>query len=167
MEQAAHIVRSQKETTRTLEPAKGYKRGQIKELIKFANTNYLWISPTDLKVEFFSKEGENEVYTGDNNDIVVKLNNLEYAGNDTENFFCIAAHNKPFGNVPYQMTGLHITTPPTHQSICTQKIEGSLPCPLYFELYLLITKLLIQQLHHSRIRFTAGLFQGSGRKHMV
>lgn len=106
MEQAAHIVRSQKAAAGTLESTEGYKRGQIKELIEFANANNLWISLTNLSVEFISKGGENEVYTGDKDDIVVKLNNFEYAGDDLENFFIrIAAHNKFFGNVPYQMIG--------------------------------------------------------------
>ena len=106
LEQAAHIIRRKKKTTGTLEPTEGYKRGQIKELIEFANANNLWISLTNLNVEFLSKGGENEVYTGDKDDIVVKLNNFEYAGDDLENFFIrIAAHNKFFGNVPYQIIG--------------------------------------------------------------
>ena len=42
----------------------------------------------------------------DGNVSVVKLNNFEYAGDDLENFFIrITAHNKFFGNVPYQMIG--------------------------------------------------------------
>lgn len=106
LEQATHIVRRKKETNRTAWTTEGYKRGQIKELIEFANANNLWISLTNLSVEFISKGGENEVYTGDKDDIVVKLNNFEYAGDDLENFFIrIAAHNKFFGNVPYQMIG--------------------------------------------------------------
>lgn len=106
LEQAAHIIRRKKKTTGTLEPTEGYKRGQIKELIELANANNLWISLTNLNVEFLSKGGENEVYTGDKDDIVVKLNNFEYAGDDLENFFIrIAAHNKFFGNVPYQIIG--------------------------------------------------------------
>ena len=36
------------------------------------------------KFLFLSKGGENEVYTG-NEDIVVKLNNFEYAGDDLWN----------------------------------------------------------------------------------
>ncbi len=106
LEQAAHIVRSKKEATGTLEPTEGYKRKQTEELIKFATANNLWISLADLKVEFLSKGGENEVYTGDKDNIVIKLNNFEYAGDDLENFFIrIVAHNKLFGNVPYQMIG--------------------------------------------------------------
>ena len=106
LEQAAHIDRSKKEATGTLEPTEGYKRKQTEELIKFATANNLWISLADLKVEFLSKGGENEVYTGDKDNIVIKLNNFEYAGDDLENFFIrIVAHNKFFGNVPYQMIG--------------------------------------------------------------
>ena len=58
MEQAARIVRSQKAAAGTLESTEGYKRGQIKELIEFANANNLWISLTNLSVEFISKGGE-------------------------------------------------------------------------------------------------------------
>ena len=106
LEQAAHIVRRKKETTGTLEPTESYKRGQTKELINFANSNNLWISLSNLNVEFLSKGGENEVYTGNKDNIVIKLNNFEYAGDDLENFFIrINAHNKLFGNVPYQMIG--------------------------------------------------------------
>ena len=106
LEQAAHVVRRKKETTGTLEPTEIYKRGQTKELINFANSNNLWISLSNLNVEFLSKGGENEVYTGNKDNIVFKLNNFEYAGDDLENFFIrINAHNKLFGNVPYQMIG--------------------------------------------------------------
>ena len=105
MEQAASLIRRKKEATRTFGPTESYKRRQIEELISFANSDDLWISPSNLNIEFLSKGGENEVYTG-NEDIVVKLNNFEYAGDDLENFFIrIAAHNKFFGNVPYQMIG--------------------------------------------------------------
>ena len=106
LEQAAHIVRRKKETTGTLEPTESYKRGQRKKLIDFANYNNLWISLSNLNVEFLSKGGENEVYTRNKDNIVIKLNNFEYAGDDLENFFIrINAHNKLFGNVPYQMIG--------------------------------------------------------------
>ena len=106
LEQAAHIVRRKKETTGTLEPTESYKRGQRKKLIDFANYNNLWISLSNLNVEFLSKGGENEVYTRNKDNIVIKLNNFEYAGDDLENFFIrINAHNKLFGNIPYQMIG--------------------------------------------------------------
>ena len=62
LEQAARIVRSQKEAAGTFEPTESYKRRQIKELIEFANANSLWISLSDLNIEFLSKGGENEVY---------------------------------------------------------------------------------------------------------
>ena len=51
------------------------------------------------------KGGENEVFTG-HEDVVFKLNNFEYAGEDLENFFIrIEAHNLFFSNVTYQMIG--------------------------------------------------------------
>ena len=106
LEQAASIIRRKKEAAGTLEPTESYKRGQIEELISFANSNNLWISFSELNIEFLSKGGENEVYTGDKDDIVVKLNNFEYAGDDLGNFFIrISAHNKFFSNVPYHMIG--------------------------------------------------------------
>jgi transcriptional antiterminator len=42
------------------------------------------IEKKNANIEFLSKGGENEVYTG-NEDIVVKLNNFEYAGDDLWN----------------------------------------------------------------------------------
>ena len=121
LEQTACIVRSQKEATGTLEPTEGYKRGQTEELIKFANANNLWISLPALNVEFLSKGGENEVYTGDKDDIVVKLNNFEYAGDDLENFFIrIAAHNKFFSNVPYLMIGFAYNSQQEFCAVLTQ-----------------------------------------------
>lgn len=48
MEQAAYIIRRKKETTGTLEPTESYKRGQIAELIAFANSKNLWISLAEL-----------------------------------------------------------------------------------------------------------------------
>ena len=106
LEQAASIIRRKKEAAGTLEPTESYKRGQIEELISFANSNNLWISFSELNIEFLSKGRENEVYTGDKVDIVVKLNNFEYAGDDLGNFFIrISAHNKFFSNVPYHMIG--------------------------------------------------------------
>lgn len=62
LEQAACVVRRKKEAAGTLEPTESYKRGQIEELISFANANSLWISLSDLSVEFLSKGGENEVF---------------------------------------------------------------------------------------------------------
>lgn len=79
MEQAASLIRRKKEATRTFGPTESYKRRQIEELISFANSDNLWISPSNLNIEFLSKGGENEVYTG-NEDIVVKLNNFKYTG---------------------------------------------------------------------------------------
>ena len=102
LEQAACIVRRKKEAARTLGPTESYKRGQIEELISFANLNNLWITPAELNIEYLSKGGENEVYAG-NEGIVFKLNNFEYAGEDLDNFFIrISAHNKFFSNVAYK-----------------------------------------------------------------
>ena len=121
LEQAAYIVRSQKKAAGTLEPTESYKRRQTEELIKFANSNDLWISLSELNVEYLSKGGENEVYTGDKDDIVVKLNNLEYAGDDLENFFIrIAAHNNFFSNVPYEMIGFSYNRQKEFCAVLTQ-----------------------------------------------
>ena len=121
LEQASYIVRRKKETTGTLEPTESYKRGQTKELIDFANSNNLWISLSNLNVEFLSKGGENEVYTGNKDNIVIKLNNFEYAGDDLENFFIrINAHNKLFCNVPYQMIGFAYNS---QQEFCAVLIQ--------------------------------------------
>ena len=121
LEQAAYIARRKKETAGTLEPTESYKRGQTKELIDFAKSNNLWISLSELNVEFLSKGGENEVYTGNNDNIVIKLHNFEYAGDDLENFFIrINAHNKLFGNVPYQMIGFAYNS---QQEFCAVLIQ--------------------------------------------
>lgn len=105
LEQAACIARRSKEATGEIEPTESYKRRQIKELIEFANNNNLWVDLSHLNITYMDKGGENEVFH-DGNVSVVKLNNLEYAGDDLENFFIrIAAHNKFFSNVPYQMIG--------------------------------------------------------------
>lgn len=131
LEQAAHIARKSKEAAGEVEPTEGYKRGQAEELIKFANENGLWIDLSHLNITYMDKGGENEVFH-DGNVSVVKLNNFEYAGDDLENFFIrIVAHNKFFGNVSYQMIGFAYNS---LQEFCAKKIEGSQPCPLYFEL---------------------------------
>ena len=72
LEQATCIARRSKEAAGETESTEGYKRRQTEELIKFATANNLWISLADLKVEFLSKGGENEVYTGDKDNIVIK-----------------------------------------------------------------------------------------------
>ena len=105
MEQATCIARRSKEAAGEAESTEGYKRRQTEELIKFANDNGLWIDLSHLNITYMDRGGENEVFH-DGNVSVVKLNNFEYAGDDLENFFIrIAAHNKFFGNVPYQMIG--------------------------------------------------------------
>lgn len=121
LEQAASIVRRKKTAAGTLESTESYKRGQIEELISFANSNHLWITVQELGVKFLSKGGENEVYTSDA-DVVVKLNNFEYAGDDLENFFIrIFAHNRFFNNVPYQMIGF---TYNSQQEFCAVLIQS-------------------------------------------
>ena len=62
LEQATCIARRSKEAAGETESTEGYKRRQTEELIKFANDNGLWISLSDLNIEFLSKGGENEVY---------------------------------------------------------------------------------------------------------
>ena len=105
LEQAACIVRRSKKAAGTLKPTESYKRGQIEELISFADLNYLWIDFNNFPVIYLDKGGENEVFY-DGAATVYKLNNFEYAGDNLENFFIrITAHNKFFGNVPYQMVG--------------------------------------------------------------
>ena len=105
LEQAACIVRRSKKAAGTLKPTESYKRGQIEELISFADLNCLWIDFNNFPVIYLDKGGENEVFY-DGAATVYKLNNFEYAGDNLENFFIrITAHNKFFGNVPYQMIG--------------------------------------------------------------
>ena len=83
--EAACLVRREKEAAGDAEPADGYKEKQISCLKDFG--------------------GENEVFAGDE-DFVVKLNNFAYAGDDLTHFFIrIEAHNRFFGNVPYDLIG--------------------------------------------------------------
>ena len=104
--EAANLIRREKEAAGNVEPTEGYKRRQVEELKLFATQHDLWININSLSLSYLSKGGENEVYTGDKDDIVVKLNNFEYAGDDLGNFFIrISAHNKFFSNVPYHMIG--------------------------------------------------------------
>lgn len=120
LEQTARIVRGSKETTGTLEPTESYKRRQIEELIAFADTYHFWINFTHLPVAYLAKGGENEVFY-DGAATVYKLNNFEYAGDDLENFFIrIFAHNKFFGNIPYQLVGF---TYNSHQEFCAVLIQ--------------------------------------------
>ena len=103
-----------------IEPTEGYKRRQIKELIEFTNVNDLWIDLSHLNITYMDRGGENEVFH-DGNVSVVKLNNFEYAGDDLENFFIrITAHNKFFGNVPYQMIGFAYNS---QQEFCAVLIQ--------------------------------------------
>lgn len=120
LEQAACIVRRSKEAAGTFEPAESYKRGQIEELILFANSNDLWIDFNDIPTIYLDKGGENEVFY-DGAAAIYKLNNFEYAGDDLENFFIrISAHNKFFGNVLYQMIGFAYNS---RQEFCAVLIQ--------------------------------------------
>ena len=103
--EAANLIRREKEAAGNVEPTEGYKRRQVEELKLFATQHDLWININSLPLSYLSKGGENEVFTG-HEDVVFKLNNFEYAGDNLENFFIrITAHNKFFSNVPYQMIG--------------------------------------------------------------
>lgn len=120
LEQAAGITGRSKEAAGEIEPTEGYKRGQIKELIKFATNNNLWIDFSHLNITYMDKGGENEVFH-DGKASVIKLNNFEYAGDDLENFFIrIAAHNKFFSNVPYQLVGFSYNS---QQEFCAVLIQ--------------------------------------------
>ena len=106
LEEAAHIVRREKETTGDVEPSEGYKRRQIQRLKEFATSRHLWMDFDNLDLMYLNKGGENEVFTG-KDDFVIKLNNFDYAGDDISNFFIrIEAHNLLFSNIPYEMIGV-------------------------------------------------------------
>ena len=120
LEQAACIARRSKKAAGEIEPTEGYKRRQIKELIEFTNVNDLWIDLSHLNITYMDRGGENEVFH-DGNVSVVKLNNFESAGDDLEHFFIrITAHNKFFGNVPYQMIGFAYNS---QQEFCAVLIQ--------------------------------------------
>ncbi len=120
LEQAASIIRRSKEAAGTLKPTESYKRGQIEELISFANSNDLWIDFNHISTIYLDKGGENEVFY-DGAATIYKLNNFEYAGDDLGNFFIrISAHNKFFSNVPYQMIGFAYNS---QQEFCAVLIQ--------------------------------------------
>lgn len=120
LEQTACIVRKCKKTTGEIEQTEGYKRRQIKKLIKVANDKNLWIDLSRLNLTYMDKGGENEVFH-DGNVSVIKLNNFEYAGDDLENFFIrIDAHNKFFGNVPYLLIGFSYNSQQEFCAVLTQ-----------------------------------------------
>lgn len=79
-------LEEEKEAAGNVEPTEGYKRRQVEELKLFATQHDLWININSLPLSYLSKGGENEVFTG-HEDVVFKLNNFEYAGEDIENFF--------------------------------------------------------------------------------
>lgn len=120
LEQTACFVRRCKKTAGEIEQTEGYKRRQIKKLIKFANDKNLWIDLSRLNLTYMDKGGENEVFH-DGNVSVIKLNNFEYAGDDLENFFIrIDAHNKFFGNVPYLLIGFSYNSQQEFCAVLTQ-----------------------------------------------
>ena len=120
LEQAASIIRRSKTTTGTFEPTEGDKRGQIEELISFADFQHLWFDLSNLKITYMDKGGENEVFH-DGNLSVIKLNNFEYAGDDLENFFIrIFAHNRFFNNVPYSLIGFSYNSQKEFCAVLTQ-----------------------------------------------
>ena len=120
LEQAASIIRRSKTTTGTPEPTEGDKRGQIEELISFADSQHLWFDLSNLKITYMDKGGENEVFH-DGNLSVIKLNNFEYAGDDLENFFIrIFAHNRFFNNVPYSLIGFSYNSQKEFCAVLTQ-----------------------------------------------
>ena len=103
-----------------LNQQRAIREGKLKELIEFTNVNDLWIDLSHLNITYMDRGGENEVFH-DGNVSVVKLNNFEYAGDDLENFFIrITAHNKFFGNVPYQMIGFAYNS---QQEFCAVLIQ--------------------------------------------
>ena len=76
LEQAASIIRRSKEAAGTLKPTESYKRGQIEELISFANSNDLWIDFNHIPTIYLDKGGENEVFY-DGAATIYKLNNRQ------------------------------------------------------------------------------------------
>ncbi|MBR5480417.1 MAG: hypothetical protein IKU85_01780 [Bacteroidaceae bacterium] len=56
LEQAASIIRRSKTTTGTFEPTEGDKRGQIEELISFADSNNLWVDLHNIHVIFLKTQ---------------------------------------------------------------------------------------------------------------
>ena len=105
LEQVACIVRRSKATAGTLEPTESYKRGQIEKLKSLADSLNFMDRLQQLPCNLFGKGGENEVFY-DGAATIYKLNNFEYAGDDSKNFFIrIFAHNRFFINVPYSLIG--------------------------------------------------------------
>ena len=60
LEEAAHVVRREKETARDVEPSEGYKRRQIQRLKEFATSRHLWMDFNNLDLMYLNKGGENE-----------------------------------------------------------------------------------------------------------
>ena len=93
LEQAANVVRRKKRNNRNAWRNRSHKRGQIEALISFANENQLWFSCSEKNLCYFSKGGENEVYANDS-ELIFKLNNFEYAGDDLENLANISKNTQ-------------------------------------------------------------------------
>jgi hypothetical protein len=78
-------VRTAEDVGRTASQT-GSKREQLTELENLAKENSLWIDDISQFGRELPRGGENEVYyKGDG--VVHKLNNFEYAGDNTTNFF--------------------------------------------------------------------------------
>ena len=77
LEEAANLVRREKEAAGDAELAEGYKGRQIERLKEFATIRNLWIDWGKLPVAFLRRGGENEVFTGED-DFVIKLNNFAF-----------------------------------------------------------------------------------------
>ncbi|MEE1088732.1 MAG: hypothetical protein UIC63_07190 [Bacteroidaceae bacterium] len=56
LEQAASIRRRSKTTTGTFEPTEGNKRGQIEELISFADSKNLWVDLHNIPAIFLKTQ---------------------------------------------------------------------------------------------------------------
>ncbi|MCD8031136.1 MAG: hypothetical protein LUF85_10045 [Bacteroides sp.] len=124
LEEASRIVRRSKEAAGNVEPAEGYKRGQIDQLKRFCSDNELYIDFKDLDIVYLDKGGENEVFY-DGRSSVFKLNNFDYAGDDLANFFLrIFAHNYFFNNVPYSLIGFSENS---NHEFCAVLIQPYIP----------------------------------------
>mgnify|MGYP006990123657 FL=1 len=53
LEEAADVVRRCKEAAGDAEPTEGYKKSQIEELKKYADTNQLWFTFENVSVIYY------------------------------------------------------------------------------------------------------------------
>ncbi|MDR0824949.1 MAG: hypothetical protein LBN74_07620 [Prevotella sp.] len=80
------------------------KQEQLNFIEQYAKENGYWVEDTNTLGTYFDKGGENEIYRDGN--ILSKLNNFEYAGDDAVNLFDrLDAHNSLFPQVPYTLKG--------------------------------------------------------------